>query len=343
MTPWRRSRRALLREGAALGALGAVGTTSGCLGFFESEPDLGRLATVPIGTKFVVRGDVPAMLADEAVREGADEELAEDNVLLDGANSVDELLTEFRDGTGLDAGDISDVLAFGQFVADEDEEPFLATLAWTDWTTAGVREAVEGLADVSTESYAGHTVYATDDVWVAALDDGVFATGTPLTVQSVIDLRNDEEAVPVSGPTREAYLSAKEGHLQYGFEVDASSITSIPARTVNQSLLDDIDYGYGSVYPDGDERVAELSLQAVGTTEAEDVASILRGAVALGREREENQSVALLERLLVEAADDITVTRDDDLVRLEYRNDARASGSVLVRLVSILEGALVQF
>ena len=349
----RRSRRALLREGVALAALGVVGTTSGCLGFFGGEEELGRLSTVPIGSEFAVHADIDDILADDPVRQGADEELADDDVLLDGAESVDDLLTEVREETGLDVNDISELLAFGQFVASEGEQPFLGTIVWTEWPEEDVRAALELAADITEDSYNGRTVYTTEDVWVAVLDDGVYASGSPLTIRSLIDLREaqtdegdpeDEEVAIVTGGTRDGYLAARdEGYLKYGFEVDATSISSIPAEAVNQPLLEDVDYGYGAVYTEEDERIGELVLQATGSSEAEDLRSILNGAVALGQERDEELGEKLLDRLLLEAADSMSVSRDGDVVRLEYRNDAEASGSVLVRLVAILEGAIVQF
>lgn len=335
-----RSRRALLRDAVGLACLGTAAGTGGCLGFFESE-DLGRLASVPPGAEFVAHADVEAMLADESVREGADEELARETVLLGGADSVTDLFEEFQTETGLDIRDVSELLTFGEFETDENEEEFLATLVWSDWNEGSVRDALAGVTDVTTDSHGGRTVYASDEVWVAVLGEGAFAVGAPQAVRDVVDLRESEDGTPVAGETREAYLAAPEGYLRYGFEVSAETISSIPAEAVNQSLLEDIAHGHGAVYSDGDERVAALLVQATGTAEAEDVESILRGAVALGQEQDRETSDQPVGTLLLEAVDGITVSRNGDVVRVAYRTDAATAGSALIRVAGILEEYVV--
>ena len=327
------SRRDLVRAGGALTATAVLGSLSGCLGFFDSDDDeeLGMVEHVPFGTAYAVHADVASVLADEQLRGAFDETLPADVGPYADAESVTEVLDRAEDDTGLDVRAVSETLSFGGLALDD-----AATIVWADWDIADVTATLGEQVEIEEETHRDRTVYATDNAWTCELESGVFVTGAPSTTRAAIDLWVGA-GQGASDRLTDAYQASSPGHVRYGFDVPPEIAAAVPGATVNEPLVEDIDYGYGSIYADGTERVAELTFQAADSSTAETLENALFTVVTLlGQEGGEIELPRTVESVLEAGIEDIEVDRDGEIVTVTYRNEPVHLGPLLVGLVGEL-------
>lgn len=327
------SRRDIVRSSGALMAAGTLGTLSGCLGFFDSddEPELGQFAHVPFGTSFALHADVEAILNDGSLREGFDETLPADSLPYRGTASVSGILDAVEEDTGLDVRAVSETLSFGGLSLDD-----AATILWADWDATDVRDAISTQTDIEAQTHEERTVYATANAWTCELDEGVFVTGAPSTTRATIDLWAGGERY-ASDRLADAYLSSAPGMVRYGFDIPPDVGEQIPGGTVNEPLIEDINYGFGGLYADGTDRIGEVQFQTANSSAAETLENALFTVVTLlGQDGGELELPASIEAVLGAGIDDVEVGRDEDVVTVAYRNEAVDLGPLLVELVGEL-------
>lgn len=327
------SRRDLVRTGSALTATAALGSLSGCLGLFDSNDDeeLGLVEHVPFGTTYAVHADVASVLDDEQLRAGLDEALPTDVEPYADAESVTELLDRAEDDAGLDVRAVSETLSFGGLALDD-----AATIVWADWDIADVTATLGEQVELEEETHRDRTVYATDNAWTCELESGVFVTGAPSTTRAAIDLWAGA-GQGASDRLTDAYRASLPGHIRYGFGVPPEIAAGVPGATVNEPLVEDIDYGYGAIYADGTERVAELNFQAADSSTAETLENALFTVVTLlGQEGGEIELPTAIESILEAGIEDVEVDRDGEIVSVTYRNEPADLGPLLVELVGEL-------
>jgi len=295
------SRRDILRAGGAAG-LAATTALSGCAGLLGDGDDGTTPATdgsspldaVPEGATAVVHADLRAMFEDEVLRERVNRLVAD---LGDGVPqfTVAEALDLAEERSGLDPRRMNELLAFGSVATGNG-----ALLARTEFTEAEVTELVETSVDVTERTYRDHTVYASGNgSQLAVLGDGRYVLGTPMAVERVVDVQ-DGGAQVVGDEVRTAYEAARGGYMRFGFDIPPERVPGSdgPAATAARG----IEYGYGSLYRDGQ----SLLLSLTARTEDEESAELLHtqleegtGAVRSELDRVERPQIrSRLERLL---------------------------------------------
>lgn len=293
------SRRDVLRAGGLAGVVAATGL-SGCSLMGDGEGtdtpaggDAPQLDVVPEGATAVVRADLQPMFADEQLRDGVNR-LVGDLGETAPSITVGGALDAAQEQSGLDPRRMDELLAFGSEATGEG-----ALVVRTDFTEAEVTDLLERSSDVTERSYGGYTVYASGNgSQLAVLGEGRYALGTQGAVEDVIGVRNGD--VPaVDGEVRTAYTAARGGYMRFAFDVPTERL---PGSGGPAAAARDIQYGYGSLYRDGD--ALSLSVSArTGTAEgAEALRAEIETAVAAARDQldriQRRQLRTRVERLL---------------------------------------------
>ena len=253
------SRRDVLRAGGIAG-LAATAALSGCAGLFggdgdgERTPDPtdpSRLDAVPEGATTVVHADLQSMFEDEVLRERVNQLVAD----LGGGVprlTVAEALDLAEERSGLDPRRMNELLAFGSVSTGDG-----ALLVRTEFTGSEVTELVETSVDVTERTYRDRTVYASGNgSQLAVLGDGQYVLGTPTAVERTVDVRNGEVGT-VGGEIRTAYDAARGGYMRFAFDIPAERVPVSDGQAA--AAARGIEYGYGSLYRDGQSRLLSLT------------------------------------------------------------------------------------
>jgi len=315
MSDTQRTRRSVLKTGAALAGLGLVGSTSGCLGDDGSGGGGGgnagfSLSVIPGDVDGLVHVDVSALLEDDAVRSAADSIIAEQEQV--DVGSFDEALDEVESELGLDPEGVNDLAFFGANASES-----AAAVFWTEFDSDELVSTIEEETgqEVEEETYEGQTIYMVDGEPAAELDDGVFVAGDEAMVRRVIDTW-DGRVDPLSGPVRDSFESAEEGYARFGF---------IPTEDMEGDLdpaLQAIEAVSGALYPDGDERVVEVSLQTETEEDAANLETLLEGFIADLEQAAEQGSPIVSEELVTEIQEQVTYGADGSALSIVYRAPA---------------------
>ena len=326
-------RRTVLKVGGMLGVSGAL---AGCveginpLSEDESGPETtNRSGVVPDFAQGIAHGNLEALLADSALRDGLNQQIQTLDEQTDGYSgpmSVDSFLDQMEDNAGVDPRKIHEVVGFW----GSDAETGAAVL-WTDWSESALTNQ---MSSYSEETYHGTTLYVPEYGGPGAvLGDGVYAVGSSEAVRSVIDVR-DGRAKGLSGRLRSEY-DATQGMTRVAVDVpdlsmerltgeEASSGSQVE-QTAN-SLLKTVEYASGSFFQDGNSRVMQVSL----ATESADDAEALDGSLSAGRQLALNQLGTMrnqsepssMERLLLDRvgtfARDATISQNGSSVDVRY-------------------------
>jgi len=313
------SRREILQAGATLAA-GAMLGLDGCLSSVDEDIDPGRIDAVPAGSEFVIHADIEAILADDQLRQAIDGQIGFSSM------TTEEALDTIEARMGLDPRDISEAAAVGTLDGDG------GILLWTDWAAQNVQSALELGLRVGLDEYAGRTLYTTSEGSVGVLDDGLYVFGDSGTVRDVIDVQ-ENGGETVSGDTRDAYLSSSTGQIRYGFDVPRAVLDDLVAEALNDALLYDIKYGYGSVRVDGDTRIGQLRFEMTSSGQADDLKRFLDGSLLI---LEQEGNLTTIENLIGDVVDDILadfeLRRNGNVVIIEYESSPETVAAVLVSL-----------
>lgn len=338
MTDSQRTRRSVLKAGAGLAGLGVVGSLGGCVGDGDESGDGGAsgfsLSVVPEGVDGVVHVDVNALLEDDAVRSAADAVIAEqEQVDVDG---FDGALEEVETELGVDPEGVNEIAFFGEGGSEN-----AAFVVWTEFDSDELVSTIEEETgeDVEEDTYEGRTVYRIDGDPAAELDDGVFVGGEEAMVERVIDT-SDGRVNSLDGPVREAFESAEEGYARFGFtpteEIENDSEPAIQAiETVS-----------GSLRPDGDDRVVEVSVGTETEEAAADLEELLEAFVADLEQAAAEGSPFVSEELVTEIQERVTYGADGSALSIVYRASAddfadfvgEALGGLVLGLLGIPTG-----
>ncbi|MEF8814520.1 MAG: hypothetical protein V5A55_11980 [Halovenus sp.] len=338
MTDAQRTRRSVLKSGAALAGLGLVGSLGGCVGDDDGSAEGSggfSLSVVPGDVDGLVHVDVTALLGDDAVRSAADSIIAEQEQV--DVGSFDEALDEVESEVGVDPEGVNDLAVFG---ADTTESA--AVVLWTEFDSDELVSTIEEETgeDVEEDTYEGQTIYRIDGDPAAELDDGVFVAGDGAMVERVIDTW-DGRADPLDGPVRDAFESAEEGYARFGFtpteEIENDSTPAVQA----------IEAVSGSLYPDGDDRVVEVSVGTETEEAAADLEELLEAFVADLEQAAEEGSPFVSEELVTEIQERVSYEADGSALSIVYRASAddfadfvgEALGGLLLGLLGIPTGS----
>jgi hypothetical protein len=323
----RTRRRELLGKAAALLGVGAVGSLSGCA---QSEPsgtgpEVGRAGVVPDSAVSVSHVNVRRVLADSALREGINEQLATYSGPSGDSRApatVGAWLDRVDAGTGLDPRGLDEVLSFFT-----DDPVGWATVLWADWSPETALTQLGAGSPGAERTYEGRQLRESAGFGtVAVLSDGSYAVGRPGTVRTIIDVR-DGRADRLTGEAGEAYASSR-GMARFVATVARHALApfpfDLPIDAVDPRTFRYVEHVFGSVYRDGSDRGVAVSIAAPSAGDA----GYVHGAV-------ESRRQAILDQLrpaggggegesrrpvarLAAALRDATISRDGGVVTVRY-------------------------
>lgn len=331
MGPRDLSRRDALKAGIGALSVGAMGGLSGCSSVLDGDESTGTMDDTPQNADFALLTDVRALLDDDALRSEINARLEVLGQRSEGApTSVEDVLDDIQSDAGLDPRELNRVLQFGRSPnapgasdgtpdgtpVPENAAGYTGFVLYTGWEEeAFVSALTESTGTEPTETtYEGQTVYESpEDAGgaFAPLGDGTFVFGTNRATRDVIDLR-EGNAEPASGQLREAFAASRDGYVRFASDVRDAAIPEDQVQ-FGAALAQSVEYAYGSVYADGDQRGLRFAVEAESEADATDIGDTVRGAIAYG-ETDGNQTTprarpygSLLENTTV-SVDGTTVT-----------------------------------
>lgn len=288
-----RSRRDVLRAAGGLATVGAIGSLSGCSQVTDAiSGGKAPIETVPQDAQYVFEADFVALFEDDSLQDGINDELSSIRDEVGGEEipqSVEDALDMIEDEANLDPRALTKSIFSGLY--EESDTDQAAFTFWSEWTTDDLLEALEEEgAQYEEDSYGDKTTYRQEQqneespALMAVLEEGVFTVGTEGYVEDVIDTWNgDEDAI--SGDVRDAYDASTDGHARYAFDVLEARVPENTGAQFDTSIFTEATYGYGSISPDGDDRVATLNIEASDADAAEDMNDILAGVLTLAEQQ----------------------------------------------------------
>ncbi len=312
-----RSRRDVLKTGAAVASVGVLGSLSGCSSLLESDSETadgesgadGASADIPARSNIVMSMSFDAVLEDQAVRSAVNSALSEqasgDSMV---PTSVSEALGMVEEEAGVDPRNLNDIVLFGESENEDGEDSdYVGWLAYTDWSQAELTGLIEESRSdndtVTTEEYGGTTVYVNDGMddtteRVAVLGDGTVVLGRAGATEDVVDIRNgDGEAI--SGDIRSAWDAASGDYARIAMDITPEDLPDGQAEVAAPTVRN-IEYVYGSVYADGDKRGVQFNLETGSEQDAQDVKTFIDGQMALQKDTADDpQTQEMLENTAV--------------------------------------------
>lgn len=337
-----RSRRSVLKTGAALASVGVVGSLSGCSGMLSDDGDTadgdsgadGAAGDIPARSSVAMSMSFDAVLEDQAVRGAVNNALSSQS---DSASmlpsSVSEAFGMVEEESGVDPRKLNDVVLFGESSDDGDESEYVGWLVYTDWSQAELQSYLDekrastpdgetasggSYGDVTTEEYGGTTVYVNEDMddsteRMAILSDGTVVLGRAGATNDVIDIRNgDGDAI--SGELLSAWEAASGEYATIAMDITPEDLPDGQAEAAAPTVRN-IEYVYGSVYADGDKRGVRFNLETGSEQDAEDVKAFLDGQMALEEDTAEDpQTEAMLDNTeITTAGTTVVITNEVDI------------------------------
>ena len=329
------ARRDVLRTGAALSGLAALGSLAGCSGLLDAEGGggSGQLARVPEDADAAAHVDVETVLDDKATENVVDAQLAiqAERSWYDGPETFEAALSDFQDSTGLDPDGIQTATPFFEFAGSDSyqtvDQEFYGTVLTADWSEDDLIASIEDSGtEYEADEHAGQPVYEPDNdysYWVGVLADGEYVLGSEDAVEDTIDVAAGEEDV-LDSDLQNAYANTRAGPVRFVSTVPADERpeTTGPSDEIDLGILSDVETVAGAVYVNGDNRGVEMTFTAADEETADDVAAMLDGLVTLASDDIPNDAVS-------SALDEVEITQDGTAVVVAYE----ASVATLVNLV----------
>jgi len=308
------ARRDVLKVSAGLASAAAVGL-SGCSEFQSGdgaakaddgdEGGASVAADVPARANVVVETDFQALLEDDALRGAVNDGLSEGMQNSDMPTSVEEVFDSVEQEAGVDPRELQQTVLFGEGSADDydEETQYAGYLVYSNWSGDVIRQKIEDLREesdgmeVQTESYGGQTVYVSESdsdyqnetSRLVVFDDGTTALGGGGAVHDVIDVRNGD-AESISGNVLDAWNAAREGHVRFAFDVDPSELPEEQSQ-MSGANIENVEYTYGSIYPDGDVRGIEFNVEVGSEAEAQEAVSAVEEGLQMAGAEAEDEAV----------------------------------------------------
>lgn len=309
-------------------ALLAVGmsvllATAGCSGFLGGggSGDAGpQTDSVPQDASMLAYVDVAGMVEDDSLRELANtafEARSENSEFYEGPTSVEEMLADVEEDSGLDPTKVQGVTFFateGENVPTNAEQA--GAILTTEFTEDEIVAAMEDQGtEFSEETYRDTTVYTygfDNQNALAALGDGAFAVGDTTAVESVLDVdAGDEDAV--SGDLLTQFENTDDGYLRFAMDVPQEQVPTEElggGAQIDTSAFNTVTYVTGSFATSGDEVTTTVNLVSESSDDAARINDVVDGALSLysgvGNEN------------LREAMEKVEVSQDGDTVTVSF-------------------------
>lgn len=317
------SRRDVLRTGAALSSLAAIGSLAGCSSLLDSEQTGGeQLQRVPEDADAAARVDIETVLDDEGTQRVMNAMLSirAEQGWYSGPSDLEGLLSDFEDNMGLDPDGITTLTPFCAWSDGDDyrtvDEEFNGTLFSADWSVTDVVDALEqGATSYEEDDYAEMSVYEPDNEyasWVGVVSEGEYVIGTEDAVKDTIDVVAEAEDT-LDSALQSAYGNTRSGPVRFVSTVPADQLPEKagPRNQVDLGILDDIDLVAGAVYRNGDNRGTKVTFTAEDEDAADDAAAMLDGLFTVASDQSQHDTVA-------DELDEVEVSQDGTSVVVTY-------------------------
>jgi hypothetical protein len=325
-----RSRRGVLRAGATLTSVVAVGGLAGCS---DQIPDVvgggggqgvGLLGLVPEDANGAYYANIDAISEDEAIKTIFNAYLEQNAYSEEDPEDYEELQEQIQDETDLDVEAAEEMLAFGEYASDDGYAGFILNADWTE------DDLVDGLeesgAEYDEDDHEGKTVYEQESEYsnsaMGVLAEGQFVFGTVDAVEDTIDVKTgngdqlDEDLRNAFTNTRDAAVrfvsSVPEEQLETtGYDDEDEYEEEVGDETIDYSSVQDLEHSSGSIYADGDTRGMQINYEASDTDAAEEFEEVLNTLKEISEEESESDE-------LDDQLENSTISRDGTTVTVTY-------------------------
>jgi hypothetical protein len=321
------SARLVPRQAVLAVAVAAMLATAGCTGVVPGS-DSGsasgaQLDNVPADATFVGHVDVSGMADDESLRAIVNTALEANAEMetYDGPTSVEEMLAETENESGLDPTKVNGMTIFGtEAEASIESASSSGAIVASSYSESEMVAAIEDSDDVTLteQTYEETTLYAdeTGEYAVGVLGDGTFAVGSQAVVQTVIDVRAGNVDA-VSGDLVTTFENTDDDYVRMAMEVPQSEVPTEQyegATSFNVSAFNTVEY-VSMTFGTGDDSV-ETTVNMVTTSEsdAERTYEVIDGALSLYAGMGSEEASELLDAVSVEQnGDTVSVTYTDSV------------------------------
>ena len=155
---------------------------------------------------------------------------------LEEPKTIDELLDQTEEKTGIDLRDFSKIVVFG----DTEFERYVGAILKGDFDQEALIDSIESKfgEEMTTTSYKGYKLYLIrregEELAICFLDDNSIALGATVTVEDVIDVKDGGDGL--SGPVYEAYTSLGDAWLKAAAEVPEKAMGNIAGVEIPVAL-----------------------------------------------------------------------------------------------------------
>lgn len=314
------TRRDVLRTGAGVSAVAALGGLAGCSDFTGGGGGGGSesgVQGIPADAGAAAVIDAEAVRTDDATAALVNTflDVQAEREYYDGPENYEAVLDEFENDTGLAPDGVSTLTPFlgwgGEYSPVDGE--FAAARFEADWSTDDVVASLEeNGGSYSDEAYADGTLYTPDEDYrsfLGVLGDGRYVVGTETAVTDTLDVEvGEKDAMPET--LQSAYAETRTAPVRFVSGVPEDEVPESAGGQFDTSVFRNVESVAGSVYADGDTRGIETTLAAGSESDAEDIADIIDGGLTVV-EQEAPEAVAT-------ELDAVEVTQDGTSVTVSY-------------------------
>ncbi|MFB6269721.1 MAG: hypothetical protein ABEH83_07240 [Halobacterium sp.] len=325
-----RSRQAVLAV-----ALSGMLLTAGCSGILGSNGGGGgsggaQLNSVPADSTMVGYVDASGMVSDDSLRELANtafQAQSENSEFYSGPTSVEELLTQMENESGLNPSNVQDVTFFAK--TGEGAPTSTSEAGMIVRTDFSEDEVVSSMRDSGTElteeSYKDSTLYTygfENQNGIAFLGDGTFVLGDTAAVKSALDVEAGD-ADSLSGELRTQFKNTDNGYVRFAASVPQDQVPTEQlgqGSPINTSAFNTVEYVSGSMDTSGDEVSTQVNLVSATSDDASRISDVIDGALSVYGGVGNEQIRKTLEQVEVsQDGDTVTVSFSDTVDNLKQR------------------------
>jgi hypothetical protein len=333
------SRRGLLRAGAGLTGLAAVGTLAGC----QDAPIIGDgdaggvIDDVPAASQFVLQAEVGAILEDQQLRDAVNALLSDADIAPE-TTAVSEILDEAEGEFGLDPRQAETMTVFG---ATEEAAGYLYTgaILSTSWSDEQIESLIGDRTGITEPDTYGETpVYKLPQdppLWFALPGDGEVIVGSEDATSDVLDLRGGD-GTAVSGDLREDFTGTADGYVRFAATVPADQLPQDEFGPEMAGVFRKLQSIHGSVAR-GESRELSVTMELADTDAATTLEEQLNQGLTMIRQQAADAETAFprdLEERTRDTLENTTISRSGTAITLTMPNGLQVTGVGILAIVA---------
>lgn len=202
----------------AIALVAGLGGVIGC----ETEKGIAAIDLVPQTADFAASVNLNRIFADDDVLDIINEIAAN----MEEPKTVDDLLDQVKEETGIDLEDFSKVLIFGEI----ESEGYFGIIAKGDFDQKALIDSIESAVgeELSTSDYKGYQIYSFGDNEVALcfLNSDTILGGSRVAVKDAIDV--EKGAPSLDEPIYDTYNALGDAWVKVAMEIPAEAMEEIP-------------------------------------------------------------------------------------------------------------------